>query len=386
MNLSVDIPQLLRYKLRETNVRNNECQPEFFRLSNALDAEKLYHLLQYNSSIAVYDEIHAQLKELMKIRNPDKLLPANVLDQLIKDHLKGNSSDTYGVWVFYPWINKVVHLLDENEFIEVRTARNKLKITEEEQNLLRNKKVGIIGLSVGQSVAVTMAMERVCGELRLADFDALELGNLNRLRAGVQQLSVPKVICAAREIAEIDPFIKVKVYKEGLSIANMAEFLGEGEQRLNLLVEVCDSFEMKILSRIEARKRQIPVVMETNDRGMLDIERFDLEPQRMLMHGMVPQLEGESTVIAKKLEGINPQERMQYLSQMIGMENLSERMLYSLQSLGKTINGWPQLASGAVLGGAIVTHSCRKILLDSFRSSGRYFIDLEKIINDMNKS
>ncbi|POY35218.1 hypothetical protein C3K47_16710 [Solitalea longa] len=384
MNLTADFPQLLRYKLRETNVKNNECTPEFFRLTNALDAEKLYHLLQYNSSITVFDEIILQLKELMRIRNAGKALSGEEMDVLIKSHLNGTLTDTYGVWVYYPWINKVVHLLDEDEYVEVRTARNKLKITAEEQDCLKNKKVGIVGLSVGQAVAVNMAMERVCGELRLADFDSLELGNLNRLRAGVQQLSVSKVICAAREIAEIDPYIKVKVFTQGLSLNNMDAFLGEGENKLDVLVEVCDSFEMKILSRIEARKRKIAVVMETNDRGMLDVERFDLEPERLLMHGTVPQLEGELDVITKKLSAINPQERMQFLTQMIGMENLSERMLYSLQNLGKTINGWPQLASGATLGGAIVTHSCRKILLDSFRSSGRYFIDLEKIINDMN--
>lgn len=33
------------------------------------------------------------------------------------------------------------------------------------------KKIGVIGLSEGQSVALTMSMERVYGTLRIADFD-----------------------------------------------------------------------------------------------------------------------------------------------------------------------------------------------------------------------
>ncbi|HRF79656.1 MAG TPA: hypothetical protein PL070_06180, partial [Flavobacteriales bacterium] len=91
----------------------------------------------------------------------------------------------YGVWVFYPWADRLVHLLDEPEFALVRTDRNRNKITREEQAELATKKVGVIGLSVGQSVSLTLALERSFGEIRLADFDTLELSNLNRIRSGV---------------------------------------------------------------------------------------------------------------------------------------------------------------------------------------------------------
>lgn len=67
-------------------------------------------------------------------------------------------------------------------------------------------------------------MERVCGELRLADFDVLELTNLNRIRTGTHNLDLPKVYSVAREIAEIDPFIKVKCFAAGLTEKNMDFF------------------------------------------------------------------------------------------------------------------------------------------------------------------
>ena len=76
----------------------------------------------------------------------------------------------------------------------------------EEKETLSKKKIGIIGLSVGQSIALTIAMERTCGELRIADFDILELSNLNRIRAGLPNLGIAKTIVVAREIAEIDPW------------------------------------------------------------------------------------------------------------------------------------------------------------------------------------
>ncbi|HPF91885.1 MAG TPA: hypothetical protein PLL57_14590, partial [Flavobacteriales bacterium] len=71
------------------------------------------------------------------------------------------------------------------EFALVRTDRNRNKITREEQAILSSKKVGVIGLSVGQSVSLTLALERSFGEIRLADHDTLELSNLNRIRSGV---------------------------------------------------------------------------------------------------------------------------------------------------------------------------------------------------------
>lgn len=40
--------------------------------------------------------------------------------------------EEYGVWVYYPWSTRLVHLLDEAEFIELRTNRNKYKLTPEE--------------------------------------------------------------------------------------------------------------------------------------------------------------------------------------------------------------------------------------------------------------
>src|SRR5205814_1258580 len=146
---------------------------------------------------------------------------------LINSYLAGQHINEYGVWVYYPWSKRLVHLLNEEEFIEVRTNRNQYKITLEEQKLLRQKKVGIIGLSVGQSIALTMAMERIYGELRIADFDTAELSNLNRIRTGVHNLGLNKAIIVAREIAEIDPFIKIKIFNDGLTAENIDRFFLE---------------------------------------------------------------------------------------------------------------------------------------------------------------
>ena len=73
---------------------------------------------------------------------------------------------------------------DQTAFRAVRLDRNRNKITTDEQQRLGELRIGVVGLSVGHAIAYTLAAEGVCGDLRLADFDDLELSNLNRVPAG----------------------------------------------------------------------------------------------------------------------------------------------------------------------------------------------------------
>ena len=180
--------------------------------------------------------------------------------------------EAFGTWVHYPWSNRLVRLLPEEAFIEVRTNRNRNKISAEETAALRQKTVGVVGLSVGQATAIALAMERGCGRLKLADFDVVELSNMNRIRCGLHELDLPKWVVAARTIAEFDPFVEVEPFDEGLSAETMDAFL-EG---CDVVIDACDSLGMKAQLRMACKSRQLPVVMDTNDRGMIDVERYDV--------------------------------------------------------------------------------------------------------------
>jgi molybdopterin/thiamine biosynthesis adenylyltransferase len=352
--------------------------PEFFRLARPAEAEALQALLEQNPSIRVFDALTGQLEELVKALHPTQRFTSGQLAEGISRHLKGVPAEEYGVWVYYPWASRVVHILDEKEFIELRTSRNLYKITREEREVLAGKKIGVIGLSVGQSIAVTMAMERTFGEIRLADFDSLELTNMNRIRTGLHNLGLPKVLVAAREIVEMDPFLKVVCYPEGITEGNIDDFL-TGGGKLDILVDECDSVEIKIHCRIRAKALRIPVVMDTSDRGLVDVERFDLEPDRPLLHGLI------NGITPSDFSNLTDAEKIPLIGAMVGLATVSDRMKASLPEVGKTIRTWPQLASGVALGGAISTDVCRRIALNHYRESGRYYVDLEQIIRNANQ-
>lgn len=362
--------------IEQSHKYKNLYSPLIFRLQNQEDKVKFQKLLDEDSALLVYDELQGQLEELVKSRNPKVVFKKDELAKAAIEYLGGISMEEYGAWVYYPWSKRLVHILDENEYVEVRTNRNQYKITPDEREALSKKKIGIIGLSVGQSIALTMAMERIFGELRLADFDKLELSNLNRIRTGAYNLEVLKVYMAAREIAEIDPYLKVVCYPEGITENNLNNFFTEGG-KLDICVEVCDGLNEKIITRHKARELGVTVVMNSSDRGTTDIERYDLDPQRSIIHGLIDHLDLNQVKDAKTNE-----EKVPFLLPMLGLNTCSTRLKASMVEINQTITTWPQLASGVALGGAIITDINRRILLDQIHSSGRYLVDLEALISD----
>jgi molybdopterin/thiamine biosynthesis adenylyltransferase len=356
-------------------MRTDLNQPQLLRPLISNHRKRLEGLLETEPGITVYDQLTSQLESLLRSRHPGRRITPTELRTLVTEHLQGVPPEEYGIWVYYPWSLRLVHILDEAEFVELRTNRNQHKITREEHDVLAEKKVGVVGLSVGQSVAMNLAMERSCGELRIADFDSLELSNLNRIRTGVHNLGVSKVEILAREIAELDPFLRVRCFPQGVTADNLDQFLTDGG-KLSLLIEECDSLDIKVLCRQRAREHRIPVVMETSDRGILDIERFDLESNRPIFHGKVKDLDPQH------LKDLRDEEKIPFALSILGIDSLSPRMRASLLEVGQSLTSWPQPATSVMLGSAVAADACRRILLDTFHESGRFFVDLEELVTD----
>jgi molybdopterin/thiamine biosynthesis adenylyltransferase len=273
-------------------------------------------------------------------------------------------------WIYYPWRRAVVRLLAPKSFSTLRLDRNRNKLTRAEQARQRTLRIGVVGLSAGHTIAHVIAMEGLAGEIRLADFDTLELSNLNRIPASVLDLGVNKAIVAARRIAEIDPYLRVVVEPTGVRPENLGEFL----DGLDLVIEECDSLDMKFLVREAARERQIPVIMETSDRGVLDVERFDLEPDRPIFHGLLGDMD------SSKLANLTTAQKGPYVIRLIGAREASSRGAASLLEVGQTITGWPQLGSEITLGAATVAAAVRRIGLAGDLPSGRVRFDVEEIL------
>jgi len=319
-------------------------------------------------------------REVVRILREDDTL--QILDQYDEQRLQLQSlvdtdpaafADEGQRWVYYPWRRAMVRLLGPRAFDHVRLNRNRNKVTKKEQSRLRSLRVGVIGASAGHSIAYALAIEGIVGELKLADFDTIELTNLNRIPAGVLELGVNKAIVASRRIGEIDPYLAVTSFTDGITTENIHQFF----DGIDVVVEECDSLDVKMLVREVARERRIPVIMETSDRGVLDVERFDLEPERPLFHGLLGNLTSAA------LAGLSTEQKGPFVLKILGAADVSARAAASALELGHTVSGWPQLASEVTLGGVTVAAALRRLGLGGHLPSGRVRFDVDEILADL---
>ena len=280
-----------------------------------------------------------------------------------------------GRWAYYPWRRTVVAVLGPRGFRALRLDRNRNNITTQEQARLNSLTIGVAGLSVGHVIAHTLAVQGLCGGLRLADFDRLELSNLNRVPATVFDLGLNKAHVAARRIAELDPYFVVDVFDAGLTASTVDAFL----DGLDIVVEECDSLDMKAVLRIGARDRHIPVLMATSDRGIVDVERFDQEPERPILHGLLGQLD------VGLLPGMSSREKIPHMLRHLEAERISPRTAASLIEIDRSLSAWPQLASDVVIGASALAEAVRRIGLGETLRSGRCRIDIGWALNQLDE-
>ncbi|MEC3951835.1 Rv1355c family protein [Nocardia sp. CDC153] len=283
---------------------------------------------------------------------------------------EGSESDR---WIYYPWRRAVIALPGPQLLRAVRLDRNRNHLTRPEQDKLGRLSIGVVGQSVGHAVAYTLALEGICGRLRLADFDTIELSNLNRVPGSIFDIGRNKAVVTARRIAELDPYLPVEVFEAGVGDDNMDDFLSG----LSIVVEECDSLDIKLSVREAARRHRLPLIMQSNDRGLLDVERFDLDPDRLPFHGML------GGTRAADLRGLSTRDKAPHVIRILDGRNLSDKLAASMVEVGETLNSWPQLGSEVLQGGAIVASAVRRIGLGMKLPSGRTRVDTERSMDEI---
>jgi hypothetical protein len=329
------MPKFLSYEYVAQNIENTNHEFEFVQLTK----DQIKEL-----TINVDKELLSS-ESIRLLSNENNLVPIE-----------------YGSWMYFPIRNKCIQILPKTDFIELRTCRNRLKINRNEQLELSKKSIAIIGLSAGNAVANALIAERICGRIILFDFDSCELSNLNRLNAGIFDLGLNKCIISANSILEKDPYIDVEIHESGFE--NTKEH-ADVIQSVDLVVDECDSFDIKISLRELAKKFRKPLLMHTSERGITDIERYDIHEDLPIFHGL--------------LENVDFNDKSKVLMAIINPKIVSERMLLSFSELGKSLKSWPQLATEVFSGGANLAGIARMILLNQKVVGGRYFFNTEEV-------
>jgi len=111
------------------------------------------------------------------------------------------------------------------------------------RDVLKNYTVGIAGVGgLGSNCGVALARIGI-GRLVVADYDVVELSNLNRQYYFYDQIGMPKVEAFKDNIYKIDKQIKVDVYNVKLSKENILAIYKD----VDIMVEAFDKAEMKLM-------------------------------------------------------------------------------------------------------------------------------------------
>lgn len=122
-------------------------------------------------------------------------------------------------------------------------SRNIGWVTQEEQAILRTKRVAIAGGGgVGGQYLLTLARLGI-GAFRIADFDTFDIANFNRQAgATMSTLAQPKVDVMAAMARDINPELDIQIFPAGINKDNLPEFL----DGVDLYIDGLDFFAFDI--------------------------------------------------------------------------------------------------------------------------------------------
>ena len=350
------------------------CEPIIFDITQKEHEVEVLRLIKEGKIQVTIDDYEEQQLELFGVKNPTRVYMPTFKEEFKTYYMslsKNKPIARDGNWVYFPWSSKLVHVLTEDDFQLVRTARNKNLISEEEQEKFYNTTVGIGGLSIGSSVAFLLTLQGGAKHIKLADMDRLALSNTNRILMGVDNLGVLKVEMAARRMYEINPYMKIELFPEGLHPENIDRFF----KGLDVIVDELDNIAIKYLIREKAKHYKIPVLMGTDngDNAVIDVERYDHDEPITFFHGkMGDDISYESLSQLDKF-GIG-----KMATKCVGVENVTVKMQESLLQMGKTIVSWPQLGGAALINGTAIAYCIRKIANNQPLENNRALINIDE--------
>lgn len=292
---------------------------------------------------------------------------ATVTDpSLGEDSTKADATE--GSWFYYPWNKSLVHFPDKEEHRKLIHQRDRHLVTQEEQDTLQDKSALYAGMSVGSHVFEHMVRAGIAGAHILADFDDVSVSNLNRIRVGMGQVGERKVDVFAKKASELDPYLSLTLLRDGVTEESL-----EGLVRIpDIIFDEVDNFAAKALLRMYAKRHKKPLIMATDVgyKTIIDVERHDLQ-ETLPFNGRLSQ----ATIEAMTKGELAPEEQMQVIKGLVGIGNISPRLLQSLSD--RSLKGLPQLDVTASQGGALATILARDILLGHDVPSGRRIHDAQ---------
>ena len=116
--------------------------------------------------------------------------------------------------------------ITEEEFYEALWFRSSMVFTDREKELLKDAKVGVIGVGGTGGIASEQLIRGGVGSVTLVDLDIFELSNINRQHfCTLSTLGMKKVDAGKQRLQELNPFAKITTFDKGINKDNAREII-----------------------------------------------------------------------------------------------------------------------------------------------------------------
>ncbi|MBT4792528.1 MAG: hypothetical protein HON90_13230 [Halobacteriovoraceae bacterium] len=292
---------------------------------------------------------------------------------------KKNESNMRFKFVYFPWIkNEIYKIVEPKIFYELVTWRNKLKINEQEQKIISNKKLTIIGSSVG-SFTTKILSKSGFQHFKIAELKNMKPSNTPRMYCdSLRHYGVHKIYPLMESIYEFNPYSNIQVFNEGMNEVNINYLFNDAD----IIFDCADDPRTKLRIHSEAKKRELPLITGFDELGCLIVFRYD-KPEIMVHH--LPNFDIDEIEELKKTNLEN------YILKLIdfipgksGVGKLSKRQQDTIAYVLKgNLGGFSQLAWEAAQFGSSTAKAAIDVSLGS-DIEGVYFVNLDDIFNKNN--
>ncbi|MFH1367167.1 MAG: ThiF family adenylyltransferase [Patescibacteria group bacterium] len=253
-----------------------------------------------------------------------------------------------------------------NKYYQKMSSRNIGILTNKEQGILKRSTVAIAGVGGIGGFTAERLVRLGIGYIKIADPELFEPTNLNRQFGCYQStLNKNKAIVIGRILKDINPFLKLDIYSEGINKANVGGFI----KGSNVVIEEVDynALEATQLLHRECRREKIHII--TSFAVGFGCSVFIFSPTGISLDKFLKESISTKGVTQYRL---SPQKicpmKLSYIPKTTSKKILSGKQEFM-----------PTISPGVALASVVVATEAAKIILrkkSTVAAPNYYFVDL----------
>jgi len=149
----------------------------------------------------------------------------------------------------------------EEEFYNILWFRSSMIFTDRERELIRNARVGIIGVGGTGGIASEQLIRCGVGNITLVDPDIFELSNINRQQfCTISTIGMKKVEAGKERLLDINPFAKITTFKDGINKNNAREIV----IGVDIIIDASDNKSAHYPLHRVAKELKVPIISRSH--------------------------------------------------------------------------------------------------------------------------